>query len=132
MALAARPVVNTLDDDTFITRGGKSSGATINYAGYVAATDVRSHASIDCDQRALEDCYDNYAGSDYFDGTYSDMFTCAEAIYRTGQAAGTCNLKSSRTLRVCMQPRRDTRPSSSARLPICAVSQSPTRAYAHG
>ena len=51
---AARPVHNSIDEEVFITAGGKSSGATLNYAGYVAATDVTSHAGIDYDQEALE------------------------------------------------------------------------------
>lgn len=33
---------------------GSSSGEKVNYAGYVSYSDITSHASIDCDQQALE------------------------------------------------------------------------------
>ena len=71
---------------------------------------MTSHASIDCDQRALEDCNENFASSEYFSGAYSDKYTCAKDIYANGQSTGTCNLKSSRTLKVFTRPPRDTRP----------------------
>ena len=94
---------NDLGDDTFVSRGGKSSGVTINYAGYLAATNVQSHAGIDYDQQALEKCYSNYADmSEYLSTTtvYGSWQECAIDIYTNGQGAGTSNPSSSRTLKV--------------------------------
>lgn len=96
---------NQVTDTYIVTSSGVSTtDMTVNYAGYVSASSVSSHAGIDYDQEALmgsDGCEFGFADmTAYLDSgnTYSDRFECAKDIYENGQGAGTSNPSSSRTL----------------------------------